>query len=158
MVRVSGFIRSLTVAALIGLPIGIGGLGTLAPAHAAGLRENNITLIAARDDGWLPACEAALSTIAWRFAQKEGRFWNSDLRILGFERVRQTAFHPWAEGSIPRRFCSAVALVSDGQEHAVHYWIGEGTGAFGFGWGVEWCVVGLDRNWAYNPKCRMARP
>jgi hypothetical protein len=25
-------------------------------------------------------------------------------------------------------------------------------------WGVEWCVVGLDRNWAYNPACQMARP
>ena len=21
----------------------------------------------------------------------------------------------------------------------------------GMTWGVEWCVVGLDRNWAYNP-------
>jgi hypothetical protein len=28
----------------------------------------------------------------------------------------------------------------------------------GASWGVEWCVVGLDRNWAYNPACRMARP
>ena len=25
-------------------------------------------------------------------------------------------------------------------------------------WGVEWCVVGLDRNWAYNPACKMAQP
>jgi hypothetical protein len=25
-------------------------------------------------------------------------------------------------------------------------------------WGVEWCVVGLDRNMAYNPNCQMARP
>ena len=24
--------------------------------------------------------------------------------------------------------------------------------------GVEWCVVGLDRNWAYNPFCKMAQP
>ena len=28
----------------------------------------------------------------------------------------------------------------------------------GSSWGVEWCVVGLDRNWAYNPACKMARP
>jgi hypothetical protein len=28
----------------------------------------------------------------------------------------------------------------------------------GMKWGVEWCVVGVDRNWAYNPQCRMARP
>jgi hypothetical protein len=25
-------------------------------------------------------------------------------------------------------------------------------------YGVEWCVAGLDRNWAYNPACRAARP
>jgi hypothetical protein len=25
-------------------------------------------------------------------------------------------------------------------------------------WGVEWCVTRLDRNWAYNPACKMARP
>jgi hypothetical protein len=24
--------------------------------------------------------------------------------------------------------------------------------------GIEWCIVGLDRNWAYNPACKMARP
>ena len=24
--------------------------------------------------------------------------------------------------------------------------------------GVEFCVVGLDRNWAYNPACKAAGP
>jgi hypothetical protein len=28
----------------------------------------------------------------------------------------------------------------------------------GMSWGVEWCVAGTDRNWAYNPGCEMARP
>ena len=54
--------------------------------------------------------------------------------------------------------CSAVAVVSDGRKHRVNYWIGEDTGMIGMTWGVEWCVVGLDRNWAYNPRCKMARP
>jgi len=49
-------------------------------------------------------------------------------------------------------------LVSDGRKHAVYYSIGEDTGMIGASWGVEWCVVGLDRNWAYNPRCKMARP
>jgi hypothetical protein len=83
---------------------------------------------------------------------------NSNLQILGFERVRQIAFSPWARGTIPRRFCRATAVVSDGRKHAVYYWIGEDTGMIGANWGVEWCVVGLDRNWAYNPACKMARP
>ena len=32
------------------------------------------------------------------------------------------------------------------------------TGMIAASWGVEWCVVGLDRDWAYNPRCKMARP
>ena len=46
----------------------------------------------------------------------------------------------------------------DGVRRAVHYAIVEDAGFIGAGWGVEWCVVGLDRNWAYHPSCRMARP
>ena len=151
MVRASRGLRVLTAAILIGL-------GTLAPAQAASWLEKNIYLTGPNYDGVLPPCEAALGTIASRFAQKEGQFWNSDLQILDFERVRETAFRPWAAGTIPRRFCSAVALVSDGRKHRVSYWIGEDTGMIGMTWGVEWCVVGLDRNWAYNPRCKMAAP
>ena len=136
----------------------LSGLCALAPAHAAGVLEKNFYLSGPRYDGILPPCEAGLDTIAWRFAQKESRFWNSALEILGFERVHQIAFSPWAPGTIPRRFCRAVAMVSDGHRHAVYYWIGEDTGMIGASWGVEWCVVGLDRNWAYNPACKMARP
>jgi hypothetical protein len=141
-----------------GLAVILVGLGMLAPVHAASWLEKNFYLSGPRYDGFLPPCESGLETIASRFALKESRFWNSDLQILGFERVRESAFSPWAEGTIPRRFCSAVALVSNGQKHAVYYWIGEDTGMIGANWGVEWCVVGLDRNWAYNPNCKMARP
>jgi len=130
----------------------------VSPVSAAGWLEKGIYLIGPRYDGVLPACEAALDVIAHRFAQKEGRFWNSNLQILGFDRVRETAFRPWAEQTVPRRYCSAVAQVSDGRNHTVHYAIIEDAGMIGMFWGVEWCVVGLDRNWAYNPACKMARP
>jgi hypothetical protein len=131
-----------------------------APAAAANLLELNFGLSGPRYDGVLPACDtpAALSVIQDRFATKEGRFWNSDLRIVQFEKVRETAFRPWAADTIPRRYCSGVVLTSDGARRPVHYSIGEGTGMIGASWGVEWCVVGADRNWAYNPQCRMARP
>jgi hypothetical protein len=127
-------------------------------AWAANWLEMNFYMSGPRYDGVLPACEAALDTIASRFAQKEGQFWNSSLTITGFEKVRQVAFRPWASGTIPRRFCSATATVSDGHKHKVSYWIGEDTGFIGATWGVEWCVDDLDRNWAYNPACKMARP
>jgi hypothetical protein len=128
------------------------------PARAANWLEMNFYMSGPRYDGVLPPCEAGLDTIASRFAQKESQFWNSNLQILGFEKVRQIAFRPWASGTIPRRFCSATATVSDGRKHKVSYWIGEDTGMIGASWGVTWCVDGLDRNWAYNPACKMARP
>src|SRR5262245_27216039 len=94
-------------------------VGAVGPAAAAGWLEKSIYLIGPRYDGVLPPCEAALGTIAYRFSQKEGRFWNSDLQILGFDRVREVAFRPWAPQTIPRRYCTAVAAVSDGHNHTV---------------------------------------
>jgi len=134
--------------------------GSVAPVGAANLLELNFWLSGPRYDGVLPPCDEAeaLSRIQARFGTKEGRFWNSDLRIVQFEKVRETAFRPWAADTIPRRFCSGVVLTSDGARRPVYYSIGEDTGMVGASWGVEWCVVGTDRNWAYNPQCRMARP
>jgi hypothetical protein len=134
------------------------GLAAAAPVNAANWLEKNFWLSGPNYDGVVPACDAALDRIADRFAQKESEFWNSNLQILGFEHVREVTYSPWARGTIPRRFCRAVALVSDGHRRPVYYWIGEDTGWIGANWGVEWCVVGLDRNWAYNPACKMARP
>jgi hypothetical protein len=137
-------------------------LGAMAaqPAAAANLFEQNFFMTGPRYDGVVPPCDsgAALDKISQRFAQKEGTFWNSALLISGFEKVRETAFRPWAPNTIPRRFCSAIALVSDGRRHPIHYSIAEDSGLLGITWGVEWCVVGLDRNWAYSPACKMARP
>lgn len=151
MIAGSRSLRSFAVAAWLAV-------GAATPAAAAGWLEKSIYMIGPLYDGVLPPCEAALNTIAYRFAQKEGRFWNSDLQIVGFDQIREIAFRPWAQQTIPRRFCTAVAMVSDRRKHTVRYSIGEDTGMIGMTWGVEWCVVGLDRNWAYNPACKMAGP
>jgi hypothetical protein len=134
------------------------GLIAIVPARAASLLEKNFWLSGPNYEGVLPPCKAALGKIAARFAEKESTYWNSNLQILDFAAVREIAFRPWANGTIPRRFCSATAYISDGRKHRVNFWIGEDTGIIGASWGVEWCVVGLDRNWAYNPRCNMARP
>jgi hypothetical protein len=134
--------------------------GTLTQASAASFLEKNFWLSGPRYDAVVPTCDdpVALGKIQEHFAQKERGFWNSELQIVGFERLRQVAMRPWAVDAIPRRFCSGLAVVSDGRKRRVNYWIGEDTGMIGGTWGVEWCVVGLDRNWAYSPQCRMALP
>jgi hypothetical protein len=135
-------------------------LGASAPASAASLLELNFWLSGPRYDAAVPLCDdpAALAKVASRFAEKEEKFWDPTLRILGFDRVHERAWRPWAENTIPRRFCSATAFVNDGKARPVYYSIAEDTGMIGATFGVEWCVVGLDRNWAYNPACKMAQP
>jgi hypothetical protein len=136
-------------------------LGLLAfgqPASAANPLELNFWLSGPRYDGNLPPCEAGLKRVTYQFGEKEGTFWNSNLRIVGYARVHETAFRPWQSDNIPRRYCTAEAMLNDGKPRVVHYSIIEDGGLASFGDGIEFCVVGLDRDWAYNPRCKAARP
>ena len=129
-------------------------------SRAASLLEKNFWLSGPRYDRDVPACDysQALNRIITNFHTKEYRFWNSELRIVGIENIHETADMPWAAQSIPRRFCSGTAVISDGTKHLIAYSIAEDTGMIGMGWGVNFCVADLDRNWAYRPECRAARP
>jgi hypothetical protein len=143
----------------------LGAFSAPSGAQAANPLELNFWLSGPRYDGQMGECWQALHAVSAQFAQKESTYWNSDLRITGFADVREVAFRPWespngAYGAIPRRFCTASAMISDGHPRQVHYSIIEdgGFAGTGFSSGVQWCVTGLDRNWAYGRNCRAARP
>ncbi|MBW8903267.1 MAG: hypothetical protein JF566_04720 [Bradyrhizobium sp.] len=127
-------------------------------AQAANPLELNFWLSGPRYDGRVAECEKALGTITSQFGEKESMYWNSELRITGYGGVHETAFRPWQSDNIPRRFCSADVMLNDGKMRTVHYSILEDGGFAGYGQGVQWCVTGLDRNWAYSPGCRAAKP
>ena len=142
--------------AMLGVLLGLFAGGQA--ANAANPFELNFWLSGPRYDCQLAPCDAALSTISYQFQDKESTFWNSDLTITGFARIHETAFRPWQSDNIPRRYCSGDVMLSDGKLRHVHYSIIEDGGFASFSQGVEWCVTGLDRNWAYNPACKAARP
>jgi hypothetical protein len=133
---------------------------SISPSSAANWLEKNFWLPGPLYYRDMPACDfpPALDRIIGNFRSKEIRFWSSELQIVGIENIRETAVLPWAAQSIPRRFCSGTALINDGVRHAIYYSIGEDVGMIGMDFGVNFCVVGLDRNWAYGPACRAARP
>ena len=108
----------------------------------------------------IPLCSdpGVLEDISTRFAEKERKFWNSDLTIVQYDQIRPLAWRPWGLDTIPRRFCSATATISDGRRHTVNYSVREDLGFSAFDNGTEFCVVGFDRNLAYSPACRLARP
>ena len=111
--------------------------------------------------GELPACgdPAVFERIQWRFRDRESDFWNTGLEIASFENVREIGYKTNGEDYIPRRYCTALAYLNDEKKpREVSYSINEDLGLLGYGFGVEWCVGGLDRNDAYAPNCKMARP
>ena len=154
MLSMRNLITSLKKAgfgAVLGAVLGL--FGALPTAQAF-----NFPVFGPSYEGRLPGCEAGLPVITSQFWEKERAFWNSPLRITAYGNVHETAFRPWQSDNIPRRYCTADAMVSDGKIRTVHYSIIEDGGFASMGQGVEWCVVGLDRNWAYNPACRAAQP
>ncbi len=126
--------------------------------QAANPLELNFGLFGPKYDGRVAECERALGTITSQFQDKESTYWNSPLTITAYGRIHETAFRPWQSDNIPRRYCSADVMTSDGKLRQVHYAIVEDGGFAGFSQGVEWCVTGLDRNWAYNPSCKAGKP
>lgn len=112
------------------------------------------------DTSRVPACDdpRVHRKIEGRFAQRERQYWQSGLRLMGFAQVREVAYRPWGMEYIPRRFCEGRTLTNDGVDRPITYSVEEATGFAGIGFGVEWCVGGLDRHLAYAPDCKMAGP
>ena len=110
--------------------------------------------------GELPGCDQSLvlAQIQRDFFEREQGYWNSALSLDAFDGVREIGFRTNGLSYIPRRYCEAQAQFNDGVRRKVVYQIGEDLGFIGVGWGVNWCVDGLDRNLAYAPHCRAAGP
>ncbi len=135
----------------------------LLPVLAAPAQGREILPAERRDHDYeasIPPCDhpAVTADIMGDFETRESRFWNSSLRIVQFDRVRQLAWRPWGLDYIPRRFCSGTVLTSDGVKRRVDYSVREDLGTIGITWGTEWCVAGLDRHYSFSPDCRQARP
>jgi hypothetical protein len=158
---VPSFLASLTMTVLTVASLTVAvTLSWALPARAANIFEKEFWMSGPRYSAKVPLCEerGPLKTIESRFHTKEGKFWNSELKIVGFEKIQEVSWQPWAPGTIPRRFCSASVLVSDGRWRSMYYSITEDGGMIGASYGVEFCVVGLDREWSYQPACLRAKP
>lgn len=157
---------------ILGKPLMLGARRTLAAAFAAGaLLMAAATPAAARPlvpaerryipfTNDLPACNdpSVFERIQGRFHDRESWFWETGLEIVGFENVRELGYKTNGLDYIPRRYCSARANMNNTKWHPVYYSIDEDQGIIGFGFGVTWCVEGLDRNDVFAPECKAARP
>ena len=126
-------------------------------------------------DAQLPTCDdiGVLKDIQDRFKSREKDVWKSNLEITTIDKIRETAFRPNGQDLIPRRYCSARAILSSGKPVALDYFLVEDGGIFGWqgslflglvqfptpaSYNVEFCLTGLDRHRTYAPGCKVARP
>ncbi len=116
------------------------------PAFAGGL---NGSVVECNNSG-------VLKTIDARF---DHAFLNRDvIAIDSISKVHQHRLINATERSpIARRYCGAVATMSDGRERTMWYLIEDGMGLAGIGDNVEFCVSGLDPMKAYDGRCRVLK-
>jgi hypothetical protein len=110
--------------------------------------------------GDLPRCDdtAVLERIQSRFQDTEAVYWSTGLSIVGFDEIREIGYRTNGLDHIPRRYCTARAILGDRKTYPASFAIIEDAGIIGLGFGVEWCLTGLDRLHSYAPGCQMARP
>jgi hypothetical protein len=110
--------------------------------------------------GALPACAdpSVLERVSSQFSGVEDEYWKSGLKILSYDLIREVSYRGDGLDLIPRRYCQAKGIFNDGRVRPVTYNIGEELGFSSYGFGVELCVGGLDRENAYAPNCKMVRP
>ena len=108
----------------------------------------------------IPNCDdpAVLDRIRDRFAQKESEFWGSTHKLGATERIVEIGYRANGLAYIPRRYCVARFELDDSRRVTVDYQVQSDLGIIGWSYGVEWCVVGFDRNLAYAPACSALRP
>lgn len=104
----------------------------------------------------LAACadSGTLNAVISRFNETERRFWNGSVEILSIEKASQVAFRPHGLDLVPRRYCTGEAVLSNTTRTIVNFAIIEGMGITGLGDGIQFCVVGYDRNHNAMGDCR----
>jgi hypothetical protein len=110
--------------------------------------------------GVLPFCDHSkvLDEINFDFRARESEYWKSGLTMVTIDHVREIGYRATGVDYIPRRYCKALVYFSDQKAREMSYSIVESGGPIGIGWGTNWCISGLDRNYAYGLDCRSARP
>ncbi len=103
--------------------------------------------------------EHILTRIRGVWLTTQAGIWHTpQFAINSFDRIREISVRGNGTEYIPSRYCIARAHLADNSVHTAIYEIEEGQGIIGFGDGIEYCIVGLDRLFAYSPACSSLRP
>ena len=105
----------------------------------------------------IPACSSSrvVAKIVSRFNQTERLYWSHrGLKMVELSRVHHHRGKGYLDSPLHRHRCHATAEFSDGRKRKINFLIEQHAGFAGVGWGVEYCVTGLDPWHYYDGYCR----
>jgi hypothetical protein len=106
-----------------------------------------------------PPCDApeVIAKIHQKFAWSETWHAYRGVGLAGVDRIRERRVEYFGPHPIPRRYCHARAILSNGKNVSMPYLIEEGMWVAGTRWNVEFCATGYDRWRVYGGSCRVLR-
>jgi hypothetical protein len=111
-----------------------------------------------RQEPVLCANKRVLRQIVDRFAWAENRTWHRGFVIARLENPQLRYDVPAEEvGMVPRRYCEARAVMTNGETYTVYYTTEEELGFASIGDYVDFCVLGLDPWRVHDGFCRTVR-
>ncbi len=108
----------------------------------------------------LPVCDAGkvLAKVINKFAYYDAHVIHSGLTIANIGEVRETRISVDGPSLIPRRYCDATAILSDGRRSEVVFLIEYKQGFASIHYGVQSCLPGYDPYRVYGAGCHSIRP
>lgn len=105
-----------------------------------------------------PCTERALGErIVGRFNGVEETYWGGRIVMRDVHGLREVATRDRTEALVARRWCLGTAVFADGARRRIVVELGANTGHLGVGYGLSYCIHGLDRHMTYAPACRVLR-
>jgi hypothetical protein len=112
--------------------------------------------LAAEADG-LCAAPRVLSGVISRFNWAERNTFKRGFELSGLANPRANPDPVLNVGVIPKRYCMAEAMMSNGTQSTAFYVVLMGQGLAGVGNGLDFCILGLDPWRIHDGECRTVR-
>ena len=109
--------------------------------------------------GGVPDCAASgvVYDVVDRFGYVNRVQWHTGFTINHLDRIRETGYLPPTANTIARRWCEAVAWLSNGQTPTVYYVIEADRNFAGLGSRISYCLPGYDYWHVYGEACRTVK-
>ena len=140
---------------LIALAIGLASADGAGAADTSGGAAPPAPLAAEADS--LCAAPHVLSGVMSRFNWAERNTFKRGFELSALANPRANPDPVLNVGVIPKRYCVAEAVMSNGTRSTAYYVILMGQGLAGIGDGLDFCILGLDPWRVHDGECRTVR-